>query len=85
MHDMIVKYISLLCEHSPEQVLPFIISRDDYDTEEILDLCKRHNIVDARTYLHEQLDQHNEALDMIDNTIEAQFKEIEDSFLRGPG
>ena len=78
VRDLVMKYIRLLCEYQPENLLDFLCSREDYYFDDVLVLCKNYNITDAIAYLYEKLGSQNQALELIDSIIEDKMNNILD-------
>jgi vacuolar protein sorting-associated protein 8 len=47
-------YIRLLCRYGVTEVMPFLLTHDDYRLDAALSLCRRHAITDATAYLLER-------------------------------
>jgi len=50
----VVRYVELLCLHSPASVLPFITANEALPLTECLELCRRHSVTDASINLLER-------------------------------
>lgn len=48
------KYVELMCQRLPQEVLEFLKSNDGYRVEEVMDVCQRYEIEDALVYLREK-------------------------------
>ena len=68
--DLVLKYVKLLCQHSPSKVLKFLKSGDVEYFEECLKICADYKVVQAEAYLHEKLGAIKEALELWISTIQ---------------
>ncbi|KAL3213300.1 hypothetical protein MRX96_035534 [Rhipicephalus microplus] len=48
------QYTELMCQFEPDAVAPFLVSAEGYRIEETLEICRRHNVLDATAYLLEK-------------------------------
>ncbi|CAG9320228.1 unnamed protein product [Blepharisma stoltei] len=64
-HNLIIQYIRLLCELQPDQVLEFLMVREDYSLDDALDICMNYKVADAAAFLHERLGSVRDALDIM--------------------
>ena len=74
--DLVFKYVVLLCENSKDSVLKFLSDRDDYNIEDCLSQCLKHNVVEAAAYLHEKLGNVQDALDILLNRAQENTKTL---------
>jgi hypothetical protein len=51
MHET---YIKLMCRFHPKQVLPYLVSHEDYPLDSCLQICKEAGVVGATCYLLER-------------------------------
>jgi hypothetical protein len=77
--DLVFKYVILLCENEKDSVFKFLSERDDYNIEDCLHQCLKHNVVEAAAFLHEKLGNIQDALDLLlsraqENTKTLTFK-----------
>lgn len=69
--DLILRYVKLLCQHSPSKVLKFLKTRDFEYFEESLKICTEYQVTEAEAYLNERLGAVKEALDLwVDKLME---------------
>jgi len=74
--NFIFKYVKLLCENCPQNVLEFLKSREDYSLDDCLDICKDYKVHDATAYLYERLGSTKEALDLLLDLVDKKQEEL---------
>ena len=68
--DLVLLYVKLLCQQSPDQVLKFLKTRDVEFFDECLKICAEYKVITAEAYLNEKLGAVKEALDLFICTIQ---------------
>lgn len=69
--DLVLLYVKLLCQQSPERVLKFLKTRDVEFFDESLKICAEYKVITAEAYLNEKLGAVREALDLLISTIQS--------------
>lgn len=63
--DLVLKkYITLLCKYQPQKVLDALRLREDYPSDECLEICRESNVRSACAYLYEELGAIKESFDI---------------------
>jgi hypothetical protein len=61
-------FIVLLCEHQPDEVYNYLLQNDgklELDIEHIMQVCQKHRIIDAQTFLLEKTNQISQAMKLL--------------------
>lgn len=72
-------YISLLCRFSPDDVYSHVSRHQDYQIDEILQMCQDHDILDASAYLLERTGDSAGALRLTLKSLDARIATLEQS------
>lgn len=68
------QYIELMCQFEPDAVGPFLVSAEGYRIEETLEICRRHNVLDATAYLLEKTGDVQGALNILLQFLDTQLQ-----------
>ncbi|XP_070387453.1 vacuolar protein sorting-associated protein 8 homolog isoform X2 [Dermacentor albipictus] len=68
------RYIELMCQFDPDAVGPFLVSAEGYRIEETLEICHRHNVLDATAYLLEKTGDVQGALTILLQFLDTQLQ-----------
>jgi hypothetical protein len=63
--DHVVRYVELLCQLQPIEVLPFLKDNETLPLRECLDLCRQHHVTDAAAYLLERTGDFGAVLELL--------------------
>ncbi|XP_064465584.1 vacuolar protein sorting-associated protein 8 homolog [Ornithodoros turicata] len=67
------KYVELMCRFDPPSVLKFLLSSDGYRLEETLEICRKHNVMDAMAHLLEKAGNIHEAFKILLEFLESKL------------
>lgn len=63
--DHVVRYVELLCQLQPVEVLPFLKDNETLPLRECLDLCRQNYVTDAAAYLLERTGDFGAVLELL--------------------
>jgi hypothetical protein len=76
LHEL---YVRLLCEFRPEDVYLYLAKTDKYRLGYCLELCQRHNVIDATAYLLERMGDAGGSLQLMMSQLPAKLKTFEEA------
>lgn len=70
------KYVELMCQRIPQEVLRFLRSNDGYRVEEVMDICQRYEVEDALVYLREKSGDVAGAVELLMGKLQRHLEEV---------
>mmetsp|Transcript_23247 Transcript_23247/g.75160 ORF Transcript_23247/g.75160 Transcript_23247/m.75160 type:complete len:1662 (-) Transcript_23247:649-5634(-) len=80
----VVRYVELLCTHSPTAVLPFIMENEALPLRECLELCRRFDVTDASIHLLERTGDFPLVLKLLLGDYSAALEKLHGTFAEPP-
>lgn len=79
----VVRYVGLLCEQQPGDVLAFLMENEALPLRECLDLCRKHSVTDASVYLLERTGNFEAVLELVLLDYKAALDSLNTAFTVG--
>ena len=69
-------YIELLAKYQPQDVLSFLHQTDQFRIEHVLDVAKKYSLKESSAFLHERLNQYDEAFTILLSNLKEELLKI---------